>query len=41
MFSKVLAMSGVILIALSLALYGVLHPVFHVPMKGSTGLFFC
>ena len=40
MFSKVLAMSGVILIALSLALYGVLHPVFHVPMKGSTGLFF-
>ncbi|MBP8827016.1 MAG: ABC transporter permease, partial [Nitrospira sp.] len=31
---------GVILIALSLALYGVLHPVFHVPMKGSTGLFF-
>lgn len=40
MFSKVLAMSGVILIALSLALYGVLHPVFHVPMKGSTELFF-
>jgi len=40
MFSKVLAMSGVILLALSLALYGVLHPVFHVPMKGSTGLFF-
>lgn len=40
MFAKVLAMSGVILIALSLALYGVLHPVFHVPMKGSTGLFF-
>ena len=31
---------GVILIALSLALYGVLHPVFHVPMKGSTELFF-
>lgn len=40
MFAKVLAMSGVILLALSLALYGVLHPVFHVPMKGSTGLFF-
>ncbi len=40
MFSKVLAMSGVILMATGLALYGVLHPVFHVPMKGSTGLFF-
>ncbi len=40
MFAKVLAMSGVILLALSLALYGVLQPVFHVPMKGSTGLFF-
>lgn len=40
MFSKVIAMSGVILLATALALYGVLHPVFHVPMKGSTGLFF-
>ncbi|GMV49011.1 MAG: Inner membrane transport permease YhhJ [Nitrospirae bacterium] len=40
MFSKVLAMSGVILLATGLALYGVLHPVFHVPMKGSAGLFF-
>ncbi len=40
MFSKVLAMSGVILLATALALYGVLRPVFHVPMKGSTGLFF-
>ena len=40
MFSKVLAMSGVILLATALALYGVLHPVFHVPMKGSAGLFF-
>lgn len=40
MLAKVLAMSGVILLALSLALYGVLQPVFHVPMKGSTGLFF-
>ncbi len=40
MFSKVLAMSGIILLATALALYGVLHPVFHVPMKGSAGLFF-
>lgn len=40
MFSKVLAMSGVILLATGLALYGVLQPVFHVPMKGSAGLFF-
>ena len=40
MFSKVLAMSGVILLATALALYGVLHPVFHVPMKGSAALFF-
>ncbi len=40
MFSKVIAMSVVILLATALALYGVLHPVFHVPMKGSTWLFF-
>lgn len=40
MFSKVLAMSAVILIATGLALYGVLRPVFHVPLKGSSGLFF-
>lgn len=40
MFSKVLAMSGVILTATSLALYGVLRPVFHVPMKGPAWLFF-
>ena len=32
---------GVILLATALALYGVLHLVFHVPMKGSAGLFFC
>jgi len=40
MFSKVLAMSLVILLATSLAVYGVLRPVFHVPMKGSPALFF-
>ncbi len=40
MFSKVLAMSAVILIATGLAVYGVLRPVFHVPMKGSAALFF-
>ena len=34
MWSKVLAMSAVILIATALAVYGVLHPIFHVPMKG-------
>ena len=40
MFSKVLAMSAIILIATALAVYGVLRPVFHVPMKGHAGLFF-
>jgi ABC-2 type transport system permease protein len=40
MFSKVLAMSAVILLATSLAVYGVLRPIFHVPMKGSAALFF-
>ena len=40
MFSKVLAMAAVILIATGLAVYGVLHPFFHVPMKGSAQLFF-
>jgi len=39
MWSKVLAMSTVILIATGLALYGVARPAFHVPMKGSPGLF--
>lgn len=38
MWSKVLAMAAVILIATGLALYGVVRPVFHVPMKGSPGL---
>jgi ABC-2 type transport system permease protein len=40
MFSKVLAMTAVILICTGLAVYGVLRPVFHVPMKGQAGLFF-
>ena len=40
MFSKILAMAGIILIATCLAVYGVLQPVFHVPMKGADGLFF-
>lgn len=40
MWSKVLAMSAVIMIATGLAVYGVLHPVFHVPMKGSAQLYF-
>ena len=40
MFSKVLAMSAVILISTGLALFGVLRPIFHVPMKGQAWLFF-
>lgn len=40
MFSKVLAMSAVILLCTGLAVYGVLGPMFHVPMKGSAALFF-
>lgn len=40
MFSKVLAMSAVILLCTGLAVYGVLGPIFHVPMKGSAALFF-
>lgn len=39
MFSKVLAMAAVILIATGLAVSGVLRPVFHVPMKGQAWLF--
>ena len=40
MFSKVLAMAAIILMATCLAVYGVLQPLFHVPMKGSDALFF-
>lgn len=40
MLSKVLAMTAVILICTAIALYGVMRPVFHVPMKGAAWLFF-
>lgn len=40
MLSKVLAMTVVILLCTAIAVYGVLRPVFHVPMKGSAWLFF-
>jgi ABC-2 type transport system permease protein len=40
MLSKVLAMSAVILLCAAIAVYGVLQPVFHVPMKGPAWLFF-
>lgn len=40
MLSKVLAMTAVILLCASIAVYGVLRPVFHVPMKGPAWLFF-
>ncbi len=40
MLSKVLAMTGVIVGCTALALYGVLRPVFQVPMKGQAWVFF-
>lgn len=40
MFSKVLAMTTVILAFTAVALFGVLQSIFSVPMKGSSGLFF-
>ncbi len=40
MFSKVLAMTAVILACTALAVYAVLQPVFGIPLRGSTGLFF-
>lgn len=40
MLSKVLAMTAVILMCTAIAVYGVLRPVFHVPMKGAAWGFF-
>ena len=40
MLSKVFAMTAVILICTAIAVYGVLRPIFHVPMKGQAWLFF-
>jgi len=40
MLPKVLAMTVVILCATAVALFGVMRPVFGVPIKGSVGLFF-
>lgn len=40
MLSKIFAMAAVILICAGIAVYGVLRPIFHVPMKGQAWLFF-
>jgi ABC-2 type transport system permease protein len=40
MFPKVVAMTLVILAGTALSLFGILHAVFHVPMKGSLLLYF-
>lgn len=40
MLSKVLSVTAVILASTAAAVYGILQPVFGVPMKGSAGLFF-
>jgi ABC-2 type transport system permease protein len=40
MLSKMLAMTAVILICTAIAVYGVLRPVLHVPLKGQAWLFF-
>lgn len=40
MLPKVIAMTFVILLGMSLSLFGVLGPVFHVPMQGSLPLFY-
>jgi ABC-2 type transport system permease protein len=37
---KVLAMGLVILLAVAVCLYGVMRPIFHVPIQGNIGLFF-
>jgi ABC-2 type transport system permease protein len=40
MLSKIFAMTAVILTSTGIAVYGVLRPIFHVPMKGQAWLFF-
>ena len=40
MFSKVVAMPLVILTGTAISLYGILHAIFNVPMKGSLALYF-
>jgi ABC-2 type transport system permease protein len=40
MFSKVVAMTAVILTATAVAVFAVMQPAFHVPMRGSAVLFF-
>lgn len=39
-FPKVLAMVAVMVAGTALAFFGILQPVFHVPVRGSLGLFF-
>jgi ABC-2 type transport system permease protein len=38
MFSKVLAMTTVMLIGIGIAVVGIMQPMFHVPVRGSMGL---
>ncbi len=40
MFPKVIAMTLVILVGTAMSLFGILHGLFHVPMKGSLLLYF-
>jgi len=40
MFPKVLSMAVVILVGTAISLFGILEPIFHVPIKGSLMLFF-
>jgi ABC-2 type transport system permease protein len=40
MFPKALSMAVVILVGMAISLFGILEPIFHVPIKGSLLLFF-
>jgi ABC-2 type transport system permease protein len=40
MLAKVLAMEVVMLAGVALALFGIMQPIYHVPVKGSLTLFF-
>jgi len=40
MFPKVIAMTAVILVGVTISIFGVLQPIFHVPFRGSYVLFY-
>jgi ABC-2 type transport system permease protein len=40
MLAKVLAMEAVMLVGVAVALFGIMQPIYHVPVKGSLTLFF-